>query len=366
AVTLSVRFIGDRSLPDKAIDVIDEAGACQRVKNLTGKGKKNITVKDVEIVISKMAQIPTVSISTDEAAKLQKLEANLKSNIFGQDHAVEELCLALKLSKAGLRDPKKPLGCYLFSGPTGVGKTELARQLAHHLDMELVRIDMSEYMESHSVSRLIGTPPGYVGFDQGGLLTDAVSKSPYSVVLLDEIEKAHFNIYNLLLQVMDYGKLTDNNGRAISFNNSIIIMTTNAGAADINKSPLGFNNDSRPEANQDQITKTFSPEFLNRLDSVINFKQLADQTIVSIIDKFIKQLQDQLADKGVTISISNAAKNYLSNIGYDKYNGARPIARIIDEQIKKYLADEILFGKLAKGGNVKVNVSKEKLNFNYA
>lgn len=365
AVNLSVRFIGDRSLPDKAIDIIDEAGAYQGLRANSKKIKKTVTVRDIENVISKMIQVPAGSISTDEKEKLQNLQSYLKSNIFGQDHAIEELVIALKLSKAGLRDFKKPMGCYLFSGPTGVGKTELAKQLALGLNMELIRLDMSEYMEPHSVSKLIGTPPGYVGFDQGGLLSDAVSKSPYSVILLDEIEKAHSDIYNLLLQVMDYGKLTDHSGRKINFSNSIVIMTSNLGADKVNKSSIGFaNNTENPAHNE--VVKSFSPEFINRLDSIVMFKPLSDSIIISVINKFIDQLSLQLADKNVTLSISDCAKNYLSNIGYDQKNGARPISKLIDEKIKRYLADEILFGKLVKGGKVNVNFDNQKLDFNFA
>jgi ATP-dependent Clp protease ATP-binding subunit ClpA len=362
AVTLSERYINDRHLPDKAIDIIDEAGAHQKLLS-AAKQKKTVTVRDIENIISKIVHIPIRSISTDESSKLRRLSEELKKVIFGQDNAIEELAMAIKLSRAGLRNHKKPIGCYLFSGPTGVGKTELARQLAKLINMELVRFDMSEYMEQHSVSRLIGSPPGYVGFDQGGLLTDAVSKAPYAVLLLDEIEKAHHDINNILLQVMDYGKLTDHNGRSISFCNTIVIMTTNAGAFEMSRAPVGFGRSEREGEDQDQITKAFSPEFRSRLDAIIPFTSLTPDIITSVVDKFIVQLEAQLADRGVRIYISKNARIYLCDIGYNKQNGARLLERIIDEKIKKYLADEILFGKLMKGGKVNVDFADEKLNF---
>jgi ATP-dependent Clp protease ATP-binding subunit ClpA len=362
AVTLSERYINDRHLPDKAIDIIDEAGAHLKVQS-TSKQKKTVTVKDIENIISKIVHIPIRSISVNESSKLKGLSDELKKVIFGQDKAIEELSTAIKLSRAGLRNHKRPIGCYLFSGPTGVGKTELAKQLAKLINMELLRFDMSEYMEQHSVSRLIGSPPGYVGFDQGGLLTDMVSKAPYSVVLLDEIEKAHSDVYNLLLQVMDYGKLTDHNGRNVSFCNTIIIMTSNAGAFEMSKSPLGFGRDKREGEDQDKITRVFTPEFRSRLDAIIPFASLPDGVITGVVDKFILQLEEQLADRGIRISISADARKHLCNIGYDRQNGARLLERIIDEKIKKYLADEILFGKLMKGGTVSVDFAKEELNF---
>lgn len=366
AVILSDRYINDRQLPDKAIDVIDEAGAHQKLLSNT-KQSKTVTVKDIETVIAKIANIPAKSISVDDAKKLQNLHQDLCKVIYGQDKAIEELCSAIKLSRAGLRNHKKPIGCYLFSGPTGVGKTELAKQLAQLMNMELLRFDMSEYMEQHSVSRLIGSPPGYVGFDQGGLLTDSVHKAPYAVLLLDEIEKAHQDIYNLLLQVMDYGKLTDHNGKNVNFCNTIIIMTTNAGASEMSKSPIGFGRTSREGEDREEINRIFSPEFRNRLDAVIPFAALTDDVVIVVVDKFIDQLEAQLADRRVRITVDTEAREYLARIGYDRDNGARPLERIIEGKIKKYLADEILFGKLEKGGKVVVSLGKDdELAFDYA
>jgi ATP-dependent Clp protease ATP-binding subunit ClpA len=364
AVTLSERYINDRNLPDKAIDVLDEAGAHQKL--ITGsKQRRVVTVKDIENIISKIVHIPTKSISTDDAQKLQNLETNLKSVIYGQDKAIQELASAIKLARAGLRNHKKPIGSYLFSGPTGVGKTELARQLAQLISMELLRFDMSEYMEQHSVSRLIGSPPGYVGFDQGGLLTDAVNKTPYAVVLLDEIEKAHHDVYNLLLQIMDYGKLTDHNGRNINFCNTIVIMTTNAGAYEMSKSPLGFGREEREGEDKEQIEKLFTPEFRARLDAVIPFSPLSSETIKAIVDKFIQQLEAQLADKGIRIEIDKEVRKFLAIKGYDKKSGARKLEKLLDEKIKKSLADEILFGKLVKGGKVQVFLDGENFKFKF-
>lgn len=365
AVILADRYINDRQLPDKAIDVIDEAGAHQKLLPAT-KQQKTVTVKDIETVISKIAHIPAKSISVDDARKLQSLNTELKAVIYGQDGAIEELCTAIKLSRAGLRNHKRPIGCYLFSGPTGVGKTELAKQLALLMNMELLRFDMSEYMEQHSVSRLIGSPPGYVGFDQGGLLTDSISKAPYSVVLLDEIEKAHPDIYNLLLQVMDYGKLTDHNGKTVNFCNTIIIMTTNAGATQMSKAPIGFGRSVREGEDTAEINRLFSPEFRNRLDAIIPFASLNDEVVTIVVDKFISYLEAQLADRGVRIIVTTAARRHLAHTGYDHDNGARPLERIIEGKIKKVLADEILFGKLAKGGKVEITLSdNNELVFNY-
>jgi ATP-dependent Clp protease ATP-binding subunit ClpA len=360
AATLSERYIKYRNLPDKAIDVIDEAGA--RIK-LSNRKSKTVTVKDIEMTVSKMVQIPVQSLSKDESYKLQTLEKNLKSKVFGQDLAIEELVSAIKLSRAGLRNKEKPTGCYLFAGPTGVGKTELAKQLALEVNMELLRFDMSEYMEQHSVAKLIGTPPGYVGFDQGGMLTDQVKKAPYSVVLLDEIEKAHPDIYNIMLQVMDYGKATDHNGREISFSNTIVIMTTNAGAAELAKNSMGFGKLSRIGENLEQINKMFSPEFRNRLDAIITFQDLDNDVITKIVDKYIGDLSAQLADRGTRITLSKDARHFLCEEGFDHKNGARALERIIDEKIKKKLADEILFGVLKKGGSVHVSLIEKELTF---
>lgn len=357
AATLSERYIKYRNLPDKAIDVMDEAGA--RIK-LSNRKSKTVNVKDIEMTVSKMVQIPVQSLSKDESQKLQTLEKNLKAKVFGQDRAIEELVSAIKLSRAGLRNKEKPTGCYLFAGPTGVGKTELAKQLALEVNMELLRFDMSEYMEQHSVAKLIGTPPGYVGFDQGGMLTDQVKKSPYSVVLLDEIEKAHPDIYNIMLQVMDYGKATDHNGREISFSNTIVIMTTNAGAAQLEKSSMGFGKLSRVGENLEQINKMFSPEFRNRLDAIVAFRDLDNGVITKIVDKYIGDLCAQLADRGTRITLSKDARHFLCEEGFDHKNGARALERIIDEKIKKKLADEILFGVLKKGGSVHVSLNKDK------
>jgi ATP-dependent Clp protease ATP-binding subunit ClpA len=364
AVVLSDRYINDRQLPDKAIDVIDEAGAHQKLLPST-KQRHTITVKDIEEIISKIVHIPAKSLSTDDSRKLQNLEKELAQVIFGQDRAIEELASALKMARAGLRNHKKPIGSYLFSGPTGVGKTELAKQLAYLMNMELLRFDMSEYMEQHSVARLLGSPPGYVGFDQGGLLTDAISKSPYSVLLLDEIEKAHPDIYNVLLQVMDYGRLTDHNGRTVNFCNTIIIMTTNAGASEMSKAPIGFGRESRIDEDKDAINRLFSPEFRNRLDAVIPFEPLNTDVVRVVVDKFVKQLEAQLADRGVKIEISPDACEYLGRKGYDRENGARPLERIIEGKIKKPLSNEILFGKLAKGGKVKISLEEDALQFEF-
>jgi len=364
AVELSERYISDRKLPDKAIDVIDEVGA-SRMLVAASKRRKTATVKDVENVISMMARIPPKSVSKDDKKALKTLERDLKTMVFGQDTAIDALSSAIKMSRAGLREPEKPIGSYLFSGPTGVGKTEVARQLALTLGVELVRFDMSEYMERHSVSRLIGAPPGYVGFDQGGLLTDAIDKQPHAVLLLDEIEKAHPDLFNVLLQVMDHGKLTDHNGKSVDFRNVILIMTTNAGAADLAKPPMGFERGDRIGDDMEAIEKMFTPEFRNRLDAIIPFSSLAPDVVSRVVDKFVIQLEAQLADRDVTIELSDPARHWLAEKGYDKLFGARPLSRLIQEKVKKPLAEELLFGKLAKGGLVRVVVKKKKLAFEY-
>jgi ATP-dependent Clp protease ATP-binding subunit ClpA len=365
AVELSHRYIGDRKLPDKAIDVIDEVGAAQMLVP-EGKRRKTITAKEVEAVIATMARIPPKSVSRDDREVLKNLDRDLKTMVFGQDKAIDALTAAIKLARAGLRDPEKPIGSYLFSGPTGVGKTEVARQLARTLGIELTRFDMSEYMERHTVSRLIGAPPGYVGFDQGGLLTDAVDQHPHSVLLLDEIEKAHPDLFNILLQVMDYGKLTDHNGKNVDFRNVILIMTTNAGASDLAKPAIGFGNEQRVGDDEEAINRLFTPEFRNRLDAVISFSALSAETIGRVVDKFILQLEEQLADRNVTIELDDAARKWLSEKGYDRLFGARPLGRVIQEHIKKPLAEELLFGKLTKGGVVRVTREGDKLVFSFA
>ena len=364
AVELSHRYIGDRKLPDKAIDVIDEVGAAQMLVP-EGKRRKTITAKEVEAVIATMARIPPKSVSRDDKEVLKNLDRDLKTMVFGQDRAIEALVAAIKLARAGLRDPEKPIGSYLFSGPTGVGKTEVARQLARTLGIELTRFDMSEYMERHTVSRLIGAPPGYVGFDQGGLLTDAVDQHPHSVLLLDEIEKAHPDLFNILLQVMDYGKLTDHNGKTVDFRNVILIMTTNAGAAEMARPAIGFGGEARTGDDEEAINRLFTPEFRNRLDTIISFSALSPETIGRVVDKFILQLEEQLADRNVTIELDEAARAWLAQKGYDPLFGARPLGRIIQEHVKKPLAEELLFGKLTKGGTVRVTRDGEKLAFSF-
>ncbi|MBI3707748.1 MAG: ATP-dependent Clp protease ATP-binding subunit ClpA [Proteobacteria bacterium] len=364
AVELAARYINDRKLPDKAIDVIDEVGAAQMLLP-PARRKRTITVKDVEAVVAKIARIPPKSVSTDDKETLRNLDTNLKAVVFGQDKAIEALCSAIKLSRAGLREPEKPIGCYLFSGPTGVGKTEVARQLALTLGIELTRFDMSEYMERHTVSRLIGAPPGYVGFDQGGLLTDAIDQHPHCVLLLDEIEKAHPDLFNILLQVMDHGKLTDHNGKSVDFRNVILIMTTNAGAADMAKPSIGFGGGARVGDDEEAITRMFSPEFRNRLDAVVGFARLAPSVVSRVVDKFVGQLESQLRERGVTIVVTDEARTWLAEKGYDELYGARPLARVIQENIKKPLADELLFGRLAKGGAVRVKVENGKLAFDF-
>jgi ATP-dependent Clp protease ATP-binding subunit ClpA len=364
AVELSARYIGDRKLPDKAIDVIDEVGA-SRMLLPENKRRKTVTVKDVEDTVAKIARIPPKSVSTDDKETLKSLETDLKRMVFGQDLAIDKLSTAIKLSRAGLREADKPIGSYLFSGPTGVGKTEVARQLSRTLGVELLRFDMSEYMERHSVSRLIGAPPGYVGFDQGGLLTDGVDQHPHCVVLLDEIEKAHPDLFNILLQVMDHGKLTDNNGKTIDFRNVILIMTTNAGAADLAKNAIGFGRESREGEDQEAIEKLFTPEFRNRLDAIVPFANLPAEVVGKVVDKFIMELEGQLADRGVEFQLTPAARKWLGKKGYDKNYGARPLSRVIQEHIKKPLAEELLFGKLVTGGLVKVKVEDNKIAFEF-
>jgi ATP-dependent Clp protease ATP-binding subunit ClpA len=367
AVELSAKYIGDRKLPDKAIDVIDEVGAAQALIP-ESRRKKTITQKDVEAVVAKIARIPPKSISRDDKETLLNLERDLKTMVFGQNPAIEALVSAIKLARAGLREAEKPIGNYLFSGPTGVGKTEVAKQLSRTLGIELVRFDMSEYMERHTISRLIGAPPGYVGFDQGGLLTDAIDQHPHCVLLLDEIEKAHPDLYNILLQVMDHGKLTDHNGKIVDFRNVILIMTTNAGAADMAKPAIGFGREARVGEDKEAINKAFSPEFRNRLDAIIPFSNLGPETVTRVVDKFIMELEAQLSDRGVTIDLSDGAREWLAKEGYDPVMGARPLARTIQEHVKKPLAEELLFGRLSKGGAVRVVLNKEGtgLSFDYA
>ncbi len=355
AVELSARYIHDRKLPDKAIDVIDEAGAAQHLV-AESKRRKTIGPKEIEAVVAKIARIPPRNVSKDDAEVLRDLEKTLKRVVFGQDRAIEALSSAIKLARAGLREPEKPIGNYLFAGPTGVGKTEVAKQLADSLGVELLRFDMSEYMEKHAVSRLIGAPPGYVGFDQGGMLTDGVDQHPHCVLLLDEIEKAHPDVYNILLQVMDHGKLTDHNGRQVDFRNVILILTTNAGAADMARAAIGFGRDRREGEDTAAIERMFTPEFRNRLDAVISFAPLSREIILQVVDKFVLQLEAQLMDRHVHIELSPEAANWLAEKGYDDKMGARPLGRVIQEHIKKPLAEELLFGKLTKGGVVRVRV----------
>ncbi len=365
AVELSSRYMADRKLPDKAIDVIDEVGASQMLLP-PSKRKKTVSVKDIEATIATMARIPPKTVSKDDTEKLKGLDVTLKRVVFGQDEAIAALAASIKLSRAGLREPEKPIGSYLFSGPTGVGKTEVARQLASAMGVELLRFDMSEYMERHTVSRLIGAPPGYVGYDQGGLLTDGVDQNPHCVLLLDEIEKAHPDLFNVLLQVMDHGSLTDANGRKVDFRNVILIMTTNAGASDMAKEPMGFGRTRREGEDTEAIKRMFTPEFRNRLDAVVPFANLPSEVVVRVVEKFILELELQLSDRNVIIEVSKKAMDWLVEEGYDPQMGARPMARIIQENIKKPLADELLFGKLKGGGLVTVDLNKDKkLTFKY-
>jgi ATP-dependent Clp protease ATP-binding subunit ClpA len=357
AVELSSKYMHDRKLPDKAIDVIDEAGASQMLLP-ESRRKKTIGVQEIESVVATMARIPPKSVSKTDTEKLKDLDVELKRVVFGQDKAIEALAASIKLARAGLRDPEKPIGSYLFSGPTGVGKTEVARQLAAILGVEMLRFDMSEYMERHTVSRLIGAPPGYVGFDQGGLLTDGVDQHPHCVLLLDEIEKAHPDLFNILLQVMDHGKLTDHNGKKIDFRNVVLIMTTNAGASEAAKNAIGFGQAKRDGESEEAIKRLFTPEFRNRLDAIIPFSSLPPEVIASVVQKFVMQLDAQLADRNVTIELTPEANHWLATRGYDEQMGARPLARVIQESIKKPLADEVLFGRLVKGGHVRVKVGE--------
>lgn len=364
AAELSAKYINERHLPDKAIDVIDEAGASQRLLP-SSKRRKVINVTEIEHVIAKMARIPEKSVSASDKDVLANLDRNLKLVVFGQDEPIEVLTAAIRLSRSGLGAEDKPIGNFLFAGPTGVGKTEVTKQLAKALGVELLRFDMSEYMERHAVSRLIGAPPGYVGFEQGGLLTDAVSKHPYSVVLLDEIEKAHSDIYNILLQVMDHGTLTDNNGRKIDFRNVVLVMTTNAGVQETIRKSIGFKQQDHSHDALSEINRTFSPEFRNRLDGIIWFKHLTQDIILQIVDKFVCDLQVQLDKKQVSMELSSTARKWLAEQGYDQAMGARPMARVIQEQLKKPLANEILFGRLVHGGDVRVDLVADTLNFEY-
>jgi len=365
AVELSAKHINDRRLPDKAIDVIDEVGAAVKILP-PEKRKKIIGPKDIEKIVAKIAKIPPRSVSTSDREQLQNLERDLKLTVFGQDVAVEMLASTIKLSRSGLGHPEKPIGCFLFSGPTGVGKTEMAKQLAHTMGIEFIRFDMSEYMEKHTVSRLIGAPPGYVGFDQGGLLTDAINKSPYAVLLLDEIEKAHPDLFNILLQVMDHATLTDNNGRKADFRNVILIMTTNAGAREMSGAPLGFGAQSNVGKGKEAIEKMFSPEFRNRLDAMITFNSLSMEVIEKVVDKFIMELDEQLNEKKVFLHLTAKARRWFAERGYDPTFGARPMARLIQNEIKRVLADDILFGKLQNGGKVTVDENEGKLTFEYS
>jgi ATP-dependent Clp protease ATP-binding subunit ClpA len=358
AVELSAKYIGDRKLPDKAIDVIDETGASQMLLPET-KRKKVIGVKEIEAVVAKIARIPSKSVTKSDTEALRTLESDLKRVVFGQDPAITALAASIKLSRAGLRDPNKPIGSYLFAGPTGVGKTEAAKQLAATMGVEMLRFDMSEYMERHSVSRLIGAPPGYVGFDQGGLLTDGVNQHPHCVLLLDEIEKAHPDLYNILLQVMDHGSLTDANGKKVDFRNVVLIMTTNAGASDAAKDGIGFGRGKRDDEADEAIKRLFTPEFRNRLDAIIQFTALTTEIVANVVDKFIIQLETQLSDRQVEIELTDAARGWLAARGYDPAMGARPLGRLIQEKIKKPLADELLFGKLRKGGLVRVDIDAD-------
>jgi ATP-dependent Clp protease ATP-binding subunit ClpA len=364
AVQLSSRYMADRKLPDKAIDVIDETGASQMLLT-ADKRRKVIGVPEIEATIATMARIPAKTVTRDDATVLKNLETELRRLVFGQDRAIEALSSSIKLARAGLREPEKPIGCYLFSGPTGVGKTEVAKRLAEVLGVNMLRFDMSEYMERHSVSRLIGAPPGYVGFDQGGLLTDGIDQHPYTVLLLDEIEKAHPDLFNILLQVMDHGKLTDHNGKSVDFRNVILIMTTNAGAQDMARAAMGFTKSVREGDDQEAISRLFTPEFRNRLDAVIPFGHLPPDVVRKVVEKFVLQLEAQLSERQVNIELSTEAADWLAEKGYDPQMGARPLARVIQEQVKKPLAEEVLFGKLARGGTVRILRKDDGLSFQF-
>jgi ATP-dependent Clp protease ATP-binding subunit ClpA len=357
AAELSAKYINDRHLPDKAIDVIDEAGAAQRILPKS-RQKKVIGKGDIEDIVAKIARIPPASVSSDDRGRLQTLDRDLKATVFGQEPAIEALAAAIKMSRSGLGRPDKPIGSFLFSGPTGVGKTEVAKQLGFILGIELIRFDMSEYMERHAVSRLIGAPPGYVGFDQGGLLTEAITKKPHAVLLLDEIEKAHPDIFNILLQVMDHGTLTDNNGRKADFRNVIIIMTTNAGAADLQRRAIGFSDTRQAGDEMAEIKRLFTPEFRNRLDAIISFRALDEDIILRVVDKFLMQLEEQLHEKKVEVIFTEALRKHLASKGFDPLMGARPMQRLIQDTIRKALADELLFGRLVSGGRVTVDLDE--------
>jgi ATP-dependent Clp protease ATP-binding subunit ClpA len=364
AVELSARYITDRRLPDKAIDVIDEAGANRQLQPKATR-KKTISVGDIEAIVAKIARIPPKAVSSSDMDVLKSLETNLQRVVFGQDESIKQIVTAIKMARSGLRDDGKPIGSFLFAGPTGVGKTEVTKQLSEHLGIKLLRFDMSEYMERHTVSRLIGAPPGYVGYDEGGLLTDAVNKNPHAVLLLDEVEKAHPDVFNLLLQVMDNGSLTDSNGRSVDFRNVILIMTSNAGAQDISRSSMGFTQQDHTMDTTKAIENTFTPEFRNRLDAVVQFRALPESVITSIVDKFLIRLEAQLDEKQVSLVVDDKAKRWLAEKGYDVKMGARPMERVIQENIKRPLADEILFGSLVKGGLVKVTVKNDKLSLDF-
>ena len=362
ASELAARYINDRFMPDKAIDVIDEAGAAQQLQP-PSRRKKSIGVTDVEQVVAKIARIPSSQVTASDKASLRDLDSNLKMAVFGQNEAIEQLATAIKLSRAGLKSGEKPIGSFLFAGPTGVGKTEVCKQLAHTMGVELLRYDMSEYMERHTVSRLIGAPPGYVGFDQGGLLTEAVTKHPHSIVLLDEIEKAHPEVFNLLLQVMDHGTLTDNNGRKADFRNVVLVMTTNAGAQEMNRASIGFSEQDNSTDGMEVIKRMFTPEFRNRLDAIVQFSALSIEVVKTVVDKFLTELQAQLDEKRVTLEVDDAARDWLAREGYDEKMGARPMQRLIQEKIKRQLAEDLLFGELSSGGGVvRVTVEKGELS----
>ena len=363
ASELAARYINDRFMPDKAIDVVDEAGAAQQLQP-PSKRKKSIGASDVEQVVAKIARIPSSQVTSSDKASLRDLEGNLKMAVFGQDEAIEQLASAIKLSRAGLKSGEKPIGSFLFAGPTGVGKTEVSKQLAHAMGVELLRYDMSEYMERHTVSRLIGAPPGYVGFDQGGLLTEAVTKHPHSVVLLDEIEKAHPEVFNLLLQVMDHGTLTDNNGRKADFRNVVLIMTTNAGAQEMGRPSIGFAEQDNSTDGMEVIRRMFTPEFRNRLDAIVQFSALKLEVVKTVVDKFLTELQAQLDEKRVTLEVDDAAREWLAREGYDEKMGARPMQRLIQEKIKRQLAEDLLFGDLASGGTVRISIEDNDLSIN--
>ena len=363
ASELAARYINDRFMPDKAIDVVDEAGAAQQLQP-PSKRKKSIGASDVEQVVAKIARIPSSQVTSSDKASLRDLEGNLKMAVFGQDEAIEQLASAIKLSRAGLKSGEKPIGSFLFAGPTGVGKTEVSKQLAHAMGVELLRYDMSEYMERHTVSRLIGAPPGYVGFDQGGLLTEAVTKHPHCVVLLDEIEKAHPEVFNLLLQVMDHGTLTDNNGRKADFRNVVLIMTTNAGAQEMGRPSIGFAEQDNSTDGMEVIRRMFTPEFRNRLDAIVQFSALKLEVVKTVVDKFLTELQAQLDEKRVTLEVDDAAREWLAREGYDEKMGARPMQRLIQEKIKRQLAEDLLFGDLASGGTVRISIEDNDLSIN--